>query len=84
MRPEIRKFLADMLEAVKCIEKFTKDRKFEEMGSDDMLRASVYWEFVVIGEALAQLRRIDEAPLIELARPGESLASEIRSSTAIK
>lgn len=62
MRPEVRKFLADMLEAVTCIEKFTKGRNFGDMSKDDLLRSGIYWQFTVIGEALSQMRRLDEKP----------------------
>jgi uncharacterized protein with HEPN domain len=61
MRPESRKFLADALDAVAAIEEFTRARSFADMGRDKLLRSGIYWQFTVIGEALSQLRRLDEA-----------------------
>jgi uncharacterized protein with HEPN domain len=60
MRLEVRKFLADALEACQSIEAFTKGRNFQDMGQDSLLRSGIYWQFVIIGEALSQLRRLDQ------------------------
>ncbi len=61
MRLEAQKFLADALDAALSIEEFTRDRSFADMGQDKLLRSGIYWQFAIIGEALAQLRKIDEA-----------------------
>lgn len=59
MRLESRKLLVDALEAVIAIEQFVQNRTFEDMGQDKLFRSGLYWQFAVLGEALAQLRRID-------------------------
>jgi uncharacterized protein with HEPN domain len=61
MRLESRKLLADALEAAAAIEEFAKGRNWPDMERDKLLRSGIYWQFVVIGEALSQLRKIDEA-----------------------
>jgi len=59
MQPESRKLLTDMLEAVKAILEFTDGKDFLEMGQDKLLRSGIYYQFVIIGEALTQLRNFD-------------------------
>lgn len=60
MQPEAKKLLADALEAVVTVLEFSRGRSFEDMSHDKLLRSGIYWQFAVIGEALAQLRRFDE------------------------
>jgi uncharacterized protein with HEPN domain len=60
MQLETRKLLLDMLEAVSSIEEFTKGRTFADLARDKLLRSGISYQFVVIGEAISQLRRIDQ------------------------
>lgn len=59
MPPEARKLLTDMLNSAEAVLRFVSGKTLEDMRLDDVLRSSVYFKFVVIGEALAQLRRFD-------------------------
>jgi uncharacterized protein with HEPN domain len=60
MRLESRKLLTDALQAVVAIEEFTKSRDFSALASDKLLRSAIYWQFAILGEAMAQLRKLDE------------------------
>lgn len=53
------KYLWDIDTAAERILRFTADRSFDDYLADDMLRAAVERQFEIIGEALANLRRID-------------------------
>jgi uncharacterized protein with HEPN domain len=55
MQPDSRKLLADVSEAAAAIAAFVID-----LAQDDLLRSGIYWKFTVIGEAISQLRRVDE------------------------
>ncbi len=56
MPPEIGKLLLDMLEAARSIATFVRGKSFEDFCGDDQLRSSIFFKFIVIGEALSQLR----------------------------
>jgi uncharacterized protein with HEPN domain len=60
MQLETRKLLLDMLAAATSIEEFSKGRTFVEFGSDKLLRSAISYQFVVIGEAISQPRRLDQ------------------------
>lgn len=59
MRPETRKLLGDMRDAAEAIVQFTTGRSLADLASDKLLRSAVYYQFVVIGESLSQLRTLD-------------------------
>jgi uncharacterized protein with HEPN domain len=61
MQLETRKLLLDMLEAVASIEEFTKARVFADLARDKLLRSGINYQFVIIGEAISQLRRLDQS-----------------------
>ena len=61
MRLEARKYLHDIQCAVGLLEEFTAGKTFADYERDAMLRAAVEREFEVIGEAVAQLARVDGA-----------------------
>jgi len=61
MRPESARYLRDMLDAARAIESHVEGRKLDDFLQLRWLRDAVNWNFCVIGEALAQLNRIDEA-----------------------
>jgi uncharacterized protein with HEPN domain len=58
MPPEARKLLADMILAAKTIVKFSKGKKLADFGGDDLLRSGIYYQFVILGEGLAQVRQL--------------------------
>jgi uncharacterized protein with HEPN domain len=60
MRLECKKYLYDIEQAAALLTKFTTDKSFADYEHDAMLRAAVERKFEIIGEALAQLARIDE------------------------
>jgi uncharacterized protein with HEPN domain len=59
MRPEIAKFLQDMLDAARAIRSYTDPRTREQYLADKAIRDACNWNFCVIGEALSQLRKVD-------------------------
>lgn len=61
MRLESRKYLDDIQQAANVLREFTAGRSFDQYRKDAMLRAAVERQFEIIGEAMAQLARIDEA-----------------------
>jgi uncharacterized protein with HEPN domain len=64
MPPESAKYLRDMLDAARAIEQHSHNRTKEEFLQNRLLRDAVNWNFCVVGEALSQLKRIDQ-PLVE-------------------
>jgi uncharacterized protein with HEPN domain len=59
MQPESAKFLTDILEAVNRITQYTTGKSREDFLADGELRDAVQWNFMVIGEALSQLHKLD-------------------------
>ena len=59
MRLEARKYLYDIQQAATLLAEFTAGRQFADYAREAMLRAAVEREFQIIGEALAQLARLD-------------------------
>ncbi len=66
MRPEAKKYLWDVREAARLIQRFIKDKSFAEYQDDDMLRSAVERQFEIIGEALNLLSRLDPAVAAEI------------------
>ena len=60
MRLEAKKYLYDIQQAAGLLTQFTASKTFADYEHDAMLRAAVEREFEIIGEALAQLARLDE------------------------
>lgn len=61
MRREAKKYLYDIQQAAGLIAGFTQGKTFAQYEVDAMLRSAVERQFEIIGEALAQLARLDEA-----------------------
>lgn len=59
MKPEARKYLYDIRGAVQLLTDFTSDKAFEDYQHDAMLRAAVERQFEIVGEATAQLAKVD-------------------------
>jgi uncharacterized protein with HEPN domain len=57
---EAKKYLYDVQQAASRIAEFTAGKQFADYHNDAMLRAAVERQFEIIGEALAQLARVDE------------------------
>jgi len=60
MRPEARKYLYDIQQAAMRVADFTGGKRFEDYHDNAMLRAAVERQFEIIGEAVAQLVKLDE------------------------
>jgi uncharacterized protein with HEPN domain len=60
MRLEVKKYLYDIERAAALLTEFTAGRTFEDYARTAMLRAATEREFEIIGEALAQLAKVDE------------------------
>jgi uncharacterized protein with HEPN domain len=59
MRPEARKYIYDIQKAAAQLTAFTAAKRFSDYERDAMLRSAVERQFEIVGEALAQLARID-------------------------
>jgi uncharacterized protein with HEPN domain len=74
MQLETRKLLLDMLQAATAIEEFTKGRVFADMDRDKLLRSGISYQFVIIGEAISQLRRVDQATFDSISESSRIVA----------
>ena len=61
MSRESKRYLFDIQQAARLIGEFSGGRTFADYMGDAMLRAAVEREFTIIGEAISQLARLDEA-----------------------
>ena len=61
MPPESAKLLADIADGVDQIIAYTRGKTDQDYLADRQLRESVQWNFAVIGEAVAQLCKVDPA-----------------------
>lgn len=57
MNHDMRAYLHDVCEACRQIAAFTENCTLEKYSSDNLIKAAVERKFVIIGEALARLRR---------------------------
>ena len=60
MRLEAKKYLYDVQQAADLVAAFTAARRLSDYEADALLRSAVERQFEIIGEALAQLARLDE------------------------
>ena len=60
MQLETAKFFFDVVTACELIEKFTSDKTYTDFESDEMLRAAVERQFITVGEALMQARKLNQ------------------------
>lgn len=67
MRRESAKYLSDILSAVLRLQEFTSEKSFADYKRETMLRSAVEREFIVIGEAISQLAKVDESSVERIA-----------------
>lgn len=67
MRLEARKYLYDIQRAVLLLREFTASKTFVDYERDAMLRAAVERKFEIIGEAVAQLAKVDEVVVARIS-----------------
>jgi uncharacterized protein with HEPN domain len=53
--------LEDVRHAAQLIQDFTAGRSFLDYGTDAMLHAAIERQFIIIGEALSRLEKLDAA-----------------------
>jgi len=61
MQRDARKYLFDISDSCQAVVDYTRDVTFNEYANDRRIRSAVEREFIIIGEALNQLRRLDAA-----------------------
>jgi uncharacterized protein with HEPN domain len=61
MPPERARLLNDMQNAASTIAEFIVGKELPDFHEDKLLRSGIYYQFVLIGEALSRLRQIDSA-----------------------
>lgn len=66
MRLEAKKYLYDVQQAAIRIAAFTTGKRLEDYRGDAMLRSAVERQFEIIGEALAQLAKLDESLVLRI------------------
>ena len=59
MRLETKKYLYDVLQAAKSIERFSSGKSFINYQADALLRSAIERQFEIIGEALRRLSKED-------------------------
>ena len=59
MQPEAAKFVQDILDAADRIAGYVAGKTRDAFLANSELRDAVHWNFIVIGEALSQLHKLD-------------------------
>ena len=67
MKPEAQKYLYDIWRAAELLAEFTATKAYADYERDAMLRAAVERQFEVIGEATAQLARVDKKLAVRIS-----------------
>src|SRR3954454_21659885 len=55
------RLISDMLTAARAIVSFATKKKAADLGTDNLLRSGIYFQFLIIGEGLSQLVKLDES-----------------------
>jgi uncharacterized protein with HEPN domain len=71
---DIRKYLFDMSEACELLIQFTAGKTFSDYSSDPLLRSAVERQFEIIGEALAQVLRLNPSLRSRISEAGRIIA----------
>jgi uncharacterized protein with HEPN domain len=71
---DIQKYLFDINEACELLIQFTAGNTFPDYSTDPMLRSAVERQFEIIGEALAQVLRLDPSLRSKISNTGRIIA----------
>ena len=63
MQLDVKKYLFDILEAARDIEKYTHGLKYNDYLADSQVQAAVERKFEIIGEALNRIKKLDSSVL---------------------
>ena len=74
MEVEVKKYLYDIQQAAQRVTKFTAGKTFDDYEQDAMLRAAVERQFEIIGEALAQLAKLDQTIVARISEHSRVVA----------
>ncbi len=74
MQPDSRKLLQDMLQAGQAIQRFAGGKALADLKSDELLRSGIYFQFLVVGEALSQLTKSDPATAAKISEHARIIA----------
>ena len=74
MRLESKKYLHDIAHAAGLALRFVEGKRFVDYSSDPMLRSAVERQLQTVGEALAQLARIDPATAFRVSEHARIIA----------
>ena len=74
MQRESKKYLFDIQRAARLIGEFSANKTFADYMRNPMLRAAIEREFTIIGEAMSQLARRDQASAARITDSGRIIA----------
>jgi uncharacterized protein with HEPN domain len=67
MRLESKKYLFDILQAARNLQRFSEDKTFSQYEADALLRSAIERQFEIIGEALRRLAKEDSVTAAKVA-----------------
>ena len=67
MRLESKKYLFDILQAARNLQRFSEGKTFSHYEADALLRSAIERQFEIIGEALRRLAKEDAATAAKIA-----------------
>lgn len=74
MAPELRKYLWDAKEAAARALRFTAGKTLDDYLGDELLRAAVERQFMILGEALGRVRQMDASVAARIANLNQAVA----------
>jgi uncharacterized protein with HEPN domain len=74
MAPEVRKYIWDAKEAAARALRFTAGKSLDDYLNDELLRAAVERQFLILGEALGRLRQLDPGLAARVADQNQAVA----------
>lgn len=74
MAPEVRKYIWDAKEAAARALRFTAGKSLDDYLNDELLRAAVERQFLILGEALGRLPQLDPVLAARVADLNQAVA----------